>query len=41
LGKSQVAVFIATVEFIANDGVAMVGEMDADLVFAPGAGKDT
>ena len=38
--EGEIEVVIAAVEFIADDGMAEVGEMDADLVFAAGAGDD-
>ena len=38
--EGEVAVFVGAVDFIADDGVAGVGEMDADLVFAASLGAD-
>lgn len=35
--QGQVQVFIAAVQFVANDGMAKVGKVKADLVFAAGA----
>ena len=37
--QRQIKVFIPAVEFVANNGVAEVGEMDADLMFAAGMGQ--
>ena len=36
--KSEVTIGVGAVEFIAHDGMAQVGEMDAELVFAAGQG---
>lgn len=38
--EGEVAVFVGAVDFIADDGVAGVGQMDADLVFAAGLRAD-
>ena len=38
--QRQVQVLVAAVQFVANDGVAEVGEVDADLMFAAGAGDE-
>ena len=38
--EGEVAVFVGAVDFIADDGVAGVGEVDADLVFAAGLWAD-
>ena len=38
--EGEVAVFVGAVDFIADDGVAGVGKMDADLVFAAGLRAD-
>ena len=37
--QSQVKVFVGSVDFVADDRVSKMGEMDADLVFASGAGR--
>ena len=37
--EGEVEVFVGAVEFVADDGMAEVGEVDADLVFASGAGE--
>lgn len=39
LDKLEVKPFVRSVDFVADDGVAQGGEMHADLVSAPGAGK--
>jgi hypothetical protein len=38
LDQRQIQILVATVEFIADDGMAEMGEVDADLMFAAGAG---
>ena len=38
--KGQVAFLVAAVDLVADDGMAEVGEVDADLVFAAGAGEE-
>lgn len=40
LRKGQIAVFVAAVEFIANNRMTEMGEVDADLMFASGVWKD-
>ncbi len=39
--EGEIEVGVATVNFIADDGMAKMGEVDADLVFAAGAGEQT
>ena len=41
LDKRQVQIFIAAVKFVADNGMADVGEVNANLVFAPGAWHHT
>jgi len=36
--ERQIQILVAAVELVADDGMAEVREVDADLVFAPGAG---
>jgi len=36
--QRQIQILVAAVEFVADDGMAEVGEVDADLMFAAGAG---
>jgi hypothetical protein len=36
--QRQIYILVAAVEFIADDGMAEMGEVDANLVLAPGAG---
>ena len=38
--QRQIQVLVATIEFIADDGMAEVGEVEADLVLAAGAGDE-
>ena len=38
--EGEVAIFVGAGDFIADDGVAGVGQMDADLVFAAGVRTD-
>ena len=38
--QRQIQILVAAVEFIADDGMAEVGEVDADLVLATGAGNE-
>jgi hypothetical protein len=38
--QRQIQILVAAVEFVADDGMAEVGEVDADLMFAAGAGDD-
>jgi hypothetical protein len=38
--QRQIQILVAAIEFIADDGMAEVGEVDADLVLAPGAGNE-
>ena len=38
--QRQIQVLVAAVQFIADDGMAEVGEVDADLMFAAGAGDE-
>ncbi len=38
--QRQIYIFITAVEFVADNGMAEMGEMDADLMFAAGAGND-
>ena len=38
--EGEVAIFVGAIDFIADDGVAGVGEVDADLVFAAGLRPD-
>src|SRR5947207_9305690 len=40
LREVQIKVFVATVKFVSHDGMADVGEVDANLVLAPGARQD-
>ena len=40
LDEREVAILIAAVKFVADDGVADVREVDADLMFASGAGEN-
>ena len=40
LHQSEIQVFVSAVEFVAHDGVAKVCKVDADLMFASGAGHD-
>ena len=35
--QRQIQIFVAAVNFVADNGMAEVGEVDADLVFAAGA----
>ena len=35
--QRQIQILVATVKFVADDGMAEVGEVDANLVLAPGA----
>ena len=37
--QRQIQVFIAAVQFVADDRMAEVGEVDTDLVFAAGEGN--
>jgi len=37
--QCQIQILVAAVNFIADDGVAKMGEMNADLMFAAGAGN--
>ena len=37
--QRQIYIFITAVEFVADNGMAEMGEMDADLMFAAGAGN--
>jgi hypothetical protein len=37
--QRQIQILVAAVEFVADDGVAKVGEVNADLMFAAGAGN--
>ena len=39
LDQRQIQILVATVKFVADDGMAEVGEVDADLMFAAGAGS--
>jgi hypothetical protein len=38
--ERKVTILVSAVDFIADDGMAKVGEMDADLMFAAGAGAE-
>ena len=38
--QRQIQILVAAVEFVADDGMAEVGEVDADLMFAAGAGNE-
>ena len=40
LDERQIQILVAAVEFVADDGMAKVGEVDADLVLATGAGDE-
>jgi hypothetical protein len=37
--QRQIQILVATVKFVADDGMAEVGEVNADLMFAAGAGN--
>jgi len=37
--QRQIQILVATVKFVADDGMAEVGEVNADLMFATGAGS--
>lgn len=39
LREGQVTVFVAAVKFVADNRMAKVSEMDADLMFAAGVGN--
>jgi hypothetical protein len=39
LDERHIYILVATVKFVADDGVADVGEVDAELVLAAGAGQ--
>ena len=39
--QRQIEVLVTTVQLVADDGVAEVGEVDANLVFAAGKGDYT
>ena len=38
--QRHIYILVAAVQFIADDGMAEVGEVDADLMFAAGAGDE-
>ena len=38
--QRQIQILVAAVKFVADDGMAEVGEVDADLMFAAGAGNE-
>jgi hypothetical protein len=38
--ERHIYILVAAVKFVADDGMAEVREMDADLMFAPGARKN-
>ena len=38
--QRQIQILVAAVKFVADDGMAEVGEVDADLMFAAGAGDE-
>jgi hypothetical protein len=40
LDQGEVAVFVEAVEFVADDGMAEVGEVESELVFASGDGEE-
>ena len=37
--QRQIQILVAAVKFVADDGMAEVGEVNADLMFAAGAGN--
>ena len=39
LDQRQIMILVAAIKFVADDGMAEVGEMDADLMFAAGLGN--
>ena len=39
LDQREIQIRIAAIEFVADDGMAEVREVNADLMFASGAGK--
>jgi len=41
LDKREIQILVAAVKLVADDGVADVREVDADLMFAPGAENDS
>jgi len=38
--QRQIQILVAAVKFVADDGMAEVGEVNADLMFAAGAGDE-
>ena len=41
LDEGQITILVAAVKFVADDGVAEMREVDADLMFATGLGNDS
>ena len=37
--QRQIQILVAAIKFVADDGMAEMGEVDADLMFAAGAGN--
>jgi hypothetical protein len=40
LDEGEIEILVAAIDFVADDGMAEVGKMDADLMLAAGAGLD-
>jgi hypothetical protein len=38
--QRQIQILVAAVEFVPDEGMTEVGEVEADLMFAAGAGND-